>query len=163
MRLEWAPPEHPKMHIDIVVFAKGKIIPIELKYKTKKIDTVVNGERYVLKTQGAQDHGMYDLLNDVSRLELLQSRISNITEGYVIMLTNDPSYRVAPRIYSKHTAFSLIDGESRTGQLSWLVDSRSTKTRPGINLTHEYPIKWEHYSKIENNVDMHQLVIRVGE
>ena len=53
VRLEYCPREAPHMHIDIIVELNGKLFPIELKYKTLKIDCSFAGENYSLKSHGA--------------------------------------------------------------------------------------------------------------
>lgn len=55
-----------EMRLDIVVQKDGEFLPVELKYKTKRIEKNVLrfGEALdkveVVKNQGAQDLGMYD-------------------------------------------------------------------------------------------------------
>src|SRR5690606_38083503 len=62
--------------IDIVVIDKdSKIIyPIEIKYKTKKVNLVVGDERYSLANQGANDVGRYSFRKDIYRIENVDLR-----------------------------------------------------------------------------------------
>ena len=69
VRFEYAPKDFSNMHIDIVVFIDQHIIPIELKYKTAKLNAIYNSEMYNLKSHGAQDCGKYDCLKDLQRIE----------------------------------------------------------------------------------------------
>lgn len=82
VRLEWIPVDYnPNIYIDIVVFENGNLIPIKLKYKTKKTDKVVGGERFVLKNQSATDLGRYDFLKDIRALNLLNSILRALRRG----------------------------------------------------------------------------------
>ncbi len=54
--LEYVPWQYDsQMHIDIVVYDKDKLIPIELKYKTRGFKGEYNKENIVLKNHAAQD------------------------------------------------------------------------------------------------------------
>lgn len=67
IRLEYCPVDIDKsMHVDILVKINGSYIPIELKYFKLGCDVVVDGERFVLKNQGAQDISRYDFLKDAA-------------------------------------------------------------------------------------------------
>ena len=90
VRLEYRPSSvEVKMYVDIwVVMAGGKTWAIELKYKTRSLDVVVEGKRYRLLNQSAQDIARYDFLRDVVRLERITQTSSEIC-GAAILLTND--------------------------------------------------------------------------
>ena len=49
IRLEYCPAFAKDMHIDIFVMEDGATYPIELKYKSKLFDDVVDGEYFHLK------------------------------------------------------------------------------------------------------------------
>lgn len=152
VRLECCPRENPNMHIDILVQINSNFYPIELKYKTLKEEIMIEGESFYLKSHGAQDEGKYDFLLDVSRIEQLSSNLTNYKKGYVIWLTNDPSYWSPPRrkntIYEK---FSVHDNAVKTGLLSWAphagIGTTKGRTSP-INLKNTYTINWNEYSKV---------------
>ena len=55
VRLEYCPSFDLNMHIDILVIYDNKWIPIELKYKTKCCNKLINGEIFNLKNHGAKD------------------------------------------------------------------------------------------------------------
>lgn len=93
-----------RLYTDIIVY-NGKtkeFIPIELKYKTKKIKGT-----NLLRNHGAQDLGSYDFLWDVKRIEMLKTQTSVtpngdccnrecefalFIKGFAIIITNDKSY-----------------------------------------------------------------------
>ena len=62
--------------IDIIVSDKNgkKTVPIELKYKTKKLKTEFNGESYDLTNHGATDIGRYSFRKDIYRIEQYLSK-----------------------------------------------------------------------------------------
>jgi hypothetical protein len=79
--------------IDILVYDKnGKTIPIELKYKTKKLETEYNEESYNLTNHGATDIGRYSFRKDIYRIEQFLSTEKNSDVGFVFILTNENNY-----------------------------------------------------------------------
>src|SRR5260370_37035911 len=68
-------------YIDIWATEDGTNYAIELKYKTRKLDAVHDGEEFHLANQGAQDIGRYDFVKDVGRLERFVESHAN-TVGY---------------------------------------------------------------------------------
>jgi hypothetical protein len=54
-------------YLDLVVSDAEIRLAIELKYKTKKLDTVFSGEEFHLQNHGAQDVGRYDFIKDIAR------------------------------------------------------------------------------------------------
>jgi len=80
--------------IDIVVLdSKHKIAyPIEIKYKTKKVDVVVGDESYSLANHGANDVGRYSFRKDIYRVENVDIENFSINQGFVFILTNDRGY-----------------------------------------------------------------------
>lgn len=160
VNLEYTPSDEvlknkKKMHIDILLKNKddGKIIPIELKYRTKSCVLKQEGEPIVLANHAAKDIGCYLYLNDIRRIELIKEvKKSDFEKGYAIMLTNDLSYTKPPRrrdcVYS---AFSLDDGNIKTGTLQW-GNAASEGTKKGIDdeikLTGKYLMKWNNYIEL---------------
>ena len=77
-----------EIYFDIFIFKDNKIVAVEVKYKTKNLDTGVTSEKFSLKNQGAQDQGRYDFVKDISRLEKALETYCDST-GFAIFLTND--------------------------------------------------------------------------
>ena len=74
-----------ELRLDIVVKKDSEYCPVELKYKTKKVERKISrfdeelaGNVVVMKNQGAQDLGMYDFWNDVRRVELVRIRFERV-------------------------------------------------------------------------------------
>lgn len=85
-----------KIHIDLVVKANSKLIPIELKYRTKELNniTIHDDCQIALTEHNAHDDGGYGFWRDVCRInEFINSSTFNCDEGYIIFLTNDPWYK----------------------------------------------------------------------
>ncbi|MFZ5945062.1 MAG: hypothetical protein ACOYVD_13240 [Bacillota bacterium] len=147
------------MHIDIMVFSQERMIPIELKYKTKLANVLINGEHIYLKNHSAQDVGRYDFLSDIQRLEgLIASNLYPIDKAYAIMMTNDAGYWNKSR--KSGTADPPVDDEFRihegiilTGNRCW-KENTSAGTKKNrektISLKGAYKVNWTPYKPVDN-------------
>lgn len=157
IRLEYCPSYRKDMHIDIFVSDENGTYPIELKYKSKKVEIPDNGEVFNLKEHSAQDCGRYDFLRDIWRLEQVKQNDEQFQTGYAIMLSNDPSYWIEPRFSTVDAAFRIYDGRVVSGTLDW-AEGTSEGTKKGrtkpIALIGSYTIGWEPFSdlKIKNGI-----------
>jgi hypothetical protein len=165
IRLEHRP-SSTRMYLDIVVESDNKRTAIELKYKTRKLDTTVNGETFRLADQGAQDCGKYDVLKDIERLEKIVGG-EQFHEGYMVFLTNDPHY-FASHEGEKETIdqqFRLTEGRVLTGELKWseAAGPGTTKGREEpIRFSGQYVVNWKPYSKIDAPYgEFRMLIVRV--
>jgi hypothetical protein len=156
IRLEYCPVEiDPSMHVDILVKMDDSHIPIEVKYFKMGCDVIVEGERFILKNQGAQDIARYDFLKDITRIEKLIQADSKFSQGYVVLLTNDPTYRNAPVSAKTCDAqFRIHKDALKSGELSW--DERTGKgTMLGrekpLSIRGNYLMDWQDYSKIDES------------
>src|SRR5258707_5236584 len=101
-------------YIDIWVNHGGMTYALELKYKTRKIDVVYEGEEFHLLNHGAQDIGRYDFVKDVTRLEKF---VVNHPEsfGYALLLTNDVGYwQTTSNLGTADAHFRVHDGRMLT-------------------------------------------------
>ena len=149
IRLEYCPDFEQNIRIDIVVKLKGKVFPIELKYKTKLYEFSIGKEKYHLKNQGAQDHGRYDYLKDIQRLELFSEKIDNFEKGFTIILTNDRTYWEKDKKGSVDEQFYLNENAIKTGSLEWSKNSSKgtmKKREDPIKLEEQYKINWHNYN-----------------
>ena len=85
-----------ELRMDLVVRRGDEFVPIELKYKTKRVRKTlprfgesVKEDVEVMKNQGAQDLGMYDFWKDVRRIELVKKRFKKVKNGLAVFVTND--------------------------------------------------------------------------
>ena len=153
IRLEYCPPFAREMHIDIYVIDEDGSYPIELKYKSKTVETIVDNEYFKLKNHGAQDLGRYDYLYDIWRIERMRKLDKDFRAGFAIMLTNEPAYWKAP--LSKNTvdsAFRIHDGRIISGSCAWgaNVSSGTSKNREEpIVFEGTYTIQWNPYSDLD--------------
>jgi hypothetical protein len=156
-----------KVYLDILVHYEGRKYAIELKYKTRTFECVVDGEEFSLNNQGAHDIGRYDVLKDLQRLEqMVASGVAD--DGILIFLTNDASYYSNPG-EEKQTAdrdFRLHEGRSIHGQLSW-GEQTGYGTMRGreepISLQGQYEMRWASYSHVSDTsrVEFRYLLLTV--
>ncbi|WP_086296206.1 hypothetical protein [Campylobacter devanensis] len=160
VRLEYVPTFddktfNDKMRIDILVFINNEWIPIELKYKTKNsgegaLEDKKTQEVFNLKNQGAKNIGCYLYLKDIERIERIKEAVkNNFKEDYAVFLTNDETYRNAPReINCDYEEFSLEDGAIKEGWLKWKKYPGKKGIGDFITLKGSYQIKWNEFSKV---------------
>lgn len=160
LRLEWPFEESiDNQYLDILIIGDDSYIPIELKYKTKRISEraiPIKGELYHLKDQGAQDISRYHFLKDIQRVEILKGKNNKIKKGFVIFLTNDEAFWEPKKKENSIDKEFLIHNRKIPGNipLKWNGGSSGTTTsRPPLILNRDYTFKWEHYSNIETNLN----------
>lgn len=155
IRLEYCLSLEKKIYIDVVVKYNDKVYPIELKYKSKKVLVLDNGEQFNLKNHGAQDLGKYDFVKDIKRIEDFSLVFPDFDKGFVIWLTNDKNYWQAPKTTNHfYSQFSVHDGNVKRGNLMWIGNPGlgTIKGREsGIDLKGEYRIVWKPYSSFDVN------------
>ena len=142
-----------EIYSDVFAFNDSKTVAIEVKYKTKNLDTTVNNEGFNLKNQGAQDQGRYDFIKDISRLEkVLETYRDGV--GFAIFLTNDESYWKTPArdVNTVDKDFRIHEGVPIRGTLSWKEET-SEGTMSGrsesLILKGKYMLNWNDYSDVE--------------
>ena len=148
-------------HIDIVLIdSSNDKIGIELKYKTKEISEEIDGEQYFLKTHSAPDIGRYDVIKDIERLEEL-IREDKIKLGFVIFLTNDPSY--SHKCEGNACKFSLEEGREINGKMDWGRNTGGTKNgrEKTLKLKGKYKINWINGSSILEKTMFKYFILEV--
>jgi hypothetical protein len=139
-----------ELRLDIVVKKDGEYCPVELKYKTKKVerqitrfDEVMHDKVVVMKNQGAQDLGMYDFWKDVRRVELVRNRFERIKGGLAVFVTNDNAYTKASKSTSNNYLLNMSGGKAHSRQKHWAnPESTCAKTHPNFEVEKEYSIEW---------------------
>lgn len=145
-----------ELRLDIVVKKGDEYCPVELKYKTKKVerkitrfDEMLSDDVVVMKNQGAQDLGMYDFWKDVRRVELVRNRFANVKGGLAVFLTNDEAYTKACRPTSNNNMLTMENG-LHPKQKHWLKpETACARTHPNFEVEKEYSIEW-HDMEIDN-------------
>src|SRR5471030_25151 len=135
------------LHLDFLIQLPGKAIAVELKYKTKRLAQEISGEYFDLAHHGAHDHGGYDFIKDIHRLEEICRR-KECCEGWAIMLTNDSSYWTMPKT-SAYASFRLTEGRVLSGSIGWPEGTSSgtkRKREQVLQLDGAYKLNWRNYS-----------------
>lgn len=165
VRLEYISNKIKGMHIDIWVNMYECVIPIELKYKTKKCSISYNDEIFDLKSHSANDLGMYDVVRDIERIEKVKGAYDNCREGYVICITNDQGYFKKRDIKGKvqYEDFCISQDTKIPKHPRWRLNPSPGTIRgrtDEINLTNNYTCNWNGYSEVEN-VSFKSIVFKV--
>lgn len=157
-----------ELRLDIVVKKDGEYCPVELKYKTKKIerkisrfDEVLHDKVVVMKNQGAQDLGMYDFWKDVRRVELVRNRFKNVKGGLAVFVTNDPLYTKASRPNSNNYLLNMTEGKHSVVKHWQNEDSACAKMKSykSFEVEKEYSIKWDHRNI--DNIPFHYCIVNI--
>lgn len=156
-----------ELRLDIVVKKDGEYCPVELKYKTKKVERQISrfDEQLkkpvdVMKNQGAQDLGMYDFWKDVRRVELVRNRFGRVKGGLAVFVTNDVSYKKGGKETSNNYQFSMTEGKPHTKQKHWLKpESTCAKTHPNFEVEKEYDIEWN--QQTVDGVDFYYCIVTI--
>lgn len=136
-----------ELRLDILVRKGTEYCPIELKYKTRKIEASLKrfGEQVdnvvVVKNQGAQDIGMYDFWKDIKRVEMVMERFSNVKSGLAVFLTNDKAYKTLSRETSNNREFCMCEGWNSRSK-HWQRETSITQSRKGFDLSKDYYLNW---------------------
>ena len=149
VRLEYPTPWEARGYIDIWLREGDGATAIELKYWTRKSAFEMNGERFSLRDQSAQDTGRYDFWKDVARIERLIAD-EHVRGGYVLALTNDQNYWNKSHHRPNDEAFRTHEGREVSGTLAWSprAGAGSIKGRETpIKLRGRYVARWAPYSE----------------
>ena len=140
-----------ELRLDIVVKKDSEYCPVELKYKTKKVERKISrfdeelaGNVVVMKNQGAQDLGMYDFWKDVRRVELVRNRFERVKGGLAVFVTNDEFYTKGSKETSNNYLFNMSAGKAHSKQKHWAKpESTCAKTHLNFEVEREYSIEWK--------------------
>lgn len=156
-----------ELRLDIVVKKDGEYCPVELKYKTKKVERQISrfdemlDKVVVMKNQGAQDLGMYDFWKDVRRIELVRNRFAKVKGGLAIFVTNDALYTKASRPESNNYLLNMNEGKHSVIKHWQNENSACAKMNSykSFEVEKEYSINWHHRNV--DNIPFHYCVVNV--
>lgn len=155
-----------ELRLDIVVKKDGEYCPVELKYKTQKVerqisrfDEMLDDEIVVMKNQGAHDLGMYDFWKDVRRVELVRNRFVKIKGGLAVFVTNDSLYTKESRPNSNNYHLNMNEGKHSPIKHWQQTESTCAKTHPNFEVEKVYNIEW-HNREIES-VNFNYCIITI--
>lgn len=150
-----------RCRIDLIVTSGKHETGIEIKYKTRRLDLLLDGECFLLRAQSAQDSGRYDVVRDFQRLEQYAAAAPQ-RGGWVVFITNDPSYwaevptsAAEPAATAADWAFRIGEGRRLCGIMQWR-DTASPGTRKGrenaLALQGSYECRWRPYARIAGEI-----------
>ena len=153
-----------ELRLDIVVKKSGEYCPVELKYKTKKVerqirrfDELLSDKVVVMKNQGAQDLGMYDFWKDVRRVELVRNRFDRVKGGLAVFVTNDASYTKESKESSNNYLFNMNKNKAHSKRKHWAnPESTCAKMHPNFEVEKEYVINW--HERTVDSVDFYYCI-----
>lgn len=161
--------EGARRYLDIWLRTPG--IAIELKYKTRQLSVEHDGEQFSLKNQYAHDHGRYDFIKDIQRLEkiaadrLVEDR-TEFLRGFAVLLTNDPAYWKPGGEGTIDEAFRIHGGRQLAGTMAWTKDAGEKTTegrRDPLVLRGAYELRWRPYRTLPTkNGEFRYLAVEVG-
>jgi hypothetical protein len=152
IRLEYRPAFLDRRgFLDVWVTTTEWSAAIELKYFTRALEVVADGEAFTLLNQGGQDLGRYDFVKDVTRVEVVAQNFPR-TRGYVVALTNDSTYWRVPTVQRPtiDSSFRLHEGARLFGDVGWASGAGGTtrgRERPH-SLRGTYDLRWRDYSRV---------------
>ena len=156
-----------ELRLDIVVKKDGEYCPVELKYKTKKVERQISrfdemlDKVDVMKNQGAHDLGMYDFWKDVRRIELVRNRFEKVKGGLAIFVTNDALYTKASRPESNNYLLNMNEGKHSVIK-HWRNENSACAKKnsyKSFEVEKEYSINWHHRNV--DNIPFHYCVVKV--
>ena len=153
IRLETHP--EPSVRLDLLLARPDlhAYTVVELKYLTAPWSGIVNGERFTLKNQGAQDVRAYDVVKDIGRIERFVAGKPG-WNGIFIAISNDRAYwrSVTHGRATNADAFRLYEGIMLSGTRSWgpNTGAGTMKNREApIELRGVHRLTWRDYSRID--------------
>lgn len=157
-----------ELRLDIVVKKDGEYCPVELKYKTKKVerqiarfDELLNDKVVVMKNQGAQDLGMYDFWKDVRRVELVRTRFERVKSGLAVFVTNDVFYTKGSKPTSNNYLLNMTDGDHSPVKHWQNENSQCAKMKAyqSFDVERTYNIEW-HKREIDK-VEFYYCIVTI--
>ena len=157
-----------ELRLDIVVKKDNEYCPIELKYKTKKVerqisrfDELLSERVVVMKDQGAQDLGMYDFWKDVRRVELVRNRFKKVKNGLAVFVTNDIFYTKGSKSTSNNYLLNMTEGVHSPIK-HWQNENSSCaqkKAYQSFEVESEYSIKW--HRKTIDKLEFYYCIVTI--
>lgn len=157
-----------ELRLDIVIKKDGEYCPIELKYKTRKVERKISrfdedltADVVVMKNQGAQDLGMYDFWKDVRRVELVRNRFSRVKGGLAVFVTNDEFYVRGSKKGSNNYLLNITEGEHPPIK-HWQNEHSACakmKAYQSFEVEKAYSIEW--HNKLVDGIKFHYCIVAI--
>ncbi len=153
----WNNPSHfvfgnKKISFDLLAKSKEEKVAFEFKYKTRAFETVLFGEKIKLNNQEDTTNGRFDIWEDIYRLEQFV-KDNQLKKGYLIFITNYPTYFAIPRPGTDSEPFSISKGEHIACTKEWPSCSKRTRDNNfTLDIQNNYYFDYSEYSQIDNEV-----------
>ena len=157
-----------ELRLDIVVKKDDEYCPVELKYKTKKVERKISrfdedltSNVVVMKNQGAQDLGMYDFWKDVRRVELVRNRFERVKGGLAVFVTNDEFYVRGSKKGSNNYLLNITEGEHPPIK-HWQNEHSACakmKAYQSFEVEKAYSIEW--HNKLVDGIKFHYCIVAI--
>jgi hypothetical protein len=138
-----------RIRIDLGIYLGGSTAVIELKYKTRKFDVILDGKHFALKNTSVRPEARYDFVKDIKRLERYV-RCEAGSVGWAIILTNDHLlWELGSGGISEE--FCIADGLRMSGTCKWKDGCAAGRHHPrqdNLNLAGTYNLRWAEYSDL---------------
>ena len=137
--------------LDVLAVVDDVTVAVELKYPVAAVDAVVDGGRFILRAQGAEDTSQFGFVSDIIRVErLVTAGVCDV--GVTVLLSNNPKLWRTPPVRAKPTIdamFRLTEGRGLAGRLAWAGGNWWRGTFPeAIELAGRYPLDWAPYATL---------------
>jgi hypothetical protein len=159
---------HSKFELDIEIDGH---VAIELKYKTKACNIVIQGEGFNLRNHAASNLGRFDVIDDARRIRNLIN-YGKHKSGFVVFLTNSNGYWENDAAATMAAEFNLMEGRLfEYGQtVNWVGNPNANSVRPKrlapfapIEILFNEKLRWCDYSfQDEKSVKFRFLFIDVN-
>lgn len=145
-------------------------IAIELKYRTRRLSFPHEGESFSLKNQNARDHGRYDFIEDIRRIEEIATKRrgangDQFSQGYAVLLTNDHLYWENGGEGTVDAQFRIHEGRTLNGRMAWArrASKGTTKKREQtLTVSGPYKLQWKRYSDLPTeNGEFRYLAVKI--
>ncbi len=151
-----------ELRLDLVVRKGDEYLPIELKYKTQKVDGKLSrfGEYIkdvdIVKFQHALNHTLYNFWKDVRRLELVHKRFDHVVGGLVVFLTNNTTLFSRPTKETSRTYHFSMEEGTHDRNREW--QGKAPITKPNFQLDDEYNIHWQEKKAYSVDMDKDKVI-----
>lgn len=141
------------IHFDLLVSDGKENILFEFKYKTKKFHFLTEQE-IVLANQEDTTNGRYAVWKDIQRIECyVNDKKANIDKGYMVFVTNYPTYFATPDKNTASYNFSIAPGVHKKAKVkNWLsVGKKGSIQKKNIKplcIKNDYCFKYEKLNQL---------------
>lgn len=140
-----------EIRLDIVVIKENEFLPIEIKYKTRKIRQPDIFKRFnkeihnvdILKNHSAQDLGCYDFWKDVKRIEVIKDQYEETVKGGIALFLTNDKYYWKDNIKENTAYYNFrLSKDNKTLNKEWTSYVSVKKNHPNFKINKIYNTIW---------------------